>query len=419
MRHVDRRAGCLRASGAVWSADATAPAAGTRPAVTSLRGDTESATAAADASAQGNVAELTQMLHDGRIVEMRTTYNGSYGASLMFDPREMTYYVALFQDKHLWRVIRSQEKSRAEMVYANFVQQTVQLADIEIRRTELEAQKAFLERVIALQANRAQQLSRRALRAASRLKSRSSGARRRSRRRRCRSKAGCTDALRDLQEQVRQLEKQTETGLPAHNNESSDGRRDEQNPAKQASPGFMAGHQRANASGVSVRRRWDSCAVQSTGGGRARGADRLGSVQRARHRDQRERIIERVAHVAGCARQCGEPLAGAGVDRVVADRRPCGHPHHGWCSDRRRRHALAARTRRRGSGGGGGGGGGGRRHAGCCLLDEAMREDARYGAWPAVARPLSRLVRPSCAAEARSSTYAAELQRPARPRTTT
>ena len=61
----------------------------------------------------------------------------------MFDPREMTYYVALFQDKHLWRVIRSQEKSRAEMVYANFVQQTVQLADIEIRRTELEAQKAF------------------------------------------------------------------------------------------------------------------------------------------------------------------------------------------------------------------------------------------------------------------------------------
>ncbi|CAB3974563.1 putative lipoprotein [Burkholderia cenocepacia] len=211
-------AACAQA-GAAWSADATAPAAGTRPAVTSLRGDTEvSATAAPDASAQGNVAELTQMLHDGRIVEMRTTYNGSYGASLMFDPREMTYYVALFQDKHLWRVIRSQEKSRAEMVYANFVQQTVQLADIEIRRTELEAQKAFLERVIALQANRAQQLQ--ADLSVARSQQAEVAQRQRSAQEQAQAlqveKRAAQMQLRDLQEQVRQLEKQTETGLPAH-----------------------------------------------------------------------------------------------------------------------------------------------------------------------------------------------------------
>ncbi|MDN7492591.1 MULTISPECIES: DUF2968 domain-containing protein [Burkholderia] len=211
-------AACAQA-GAAWSADATAPAAGTRPAVTSLRGDTAaSATAAPDASAQGNVAELTQMLHDGRIVEMRTTYNGSYGASLMFDPREMTYYVALFQDKHLWRVIRSQEKSRAEMVYANFVQQTVQLADIEIRRTELEAQKAFLERVIALQANRAQQLQ--ADLSVARSQQAEVAQRQRSAQEQAQAlqveKRAAQVQLRDLQEQVRQLEKQTETGLPAH-----------------------------------------------------------------------------------------------------------------------------------------------------------------------------------------------------------
>ncbi|OXI89814.1 hypothetical protein CFB40_05230 [Burkholderia sp. AU31652] len=211
-------AACAQA-GAAWSADATAPAAGTRPAVTSLRGDTAaSATAAPDASAQGNVAELTQMLHDGRIVEMRTTYNGSYGASLMFDPREMTYYVALFQDKHLWRVIRSQEKTRAEMVYANFVQQTVQLADIEIRRTELEAQKAFLERVIALQANRAQQLQ--ADLSVARSQQAEVAQRQRSAQEQAQAlqveKRAAQVQLRDLQEQVRQLEKQTETGLPAH-----------------------------------------------------------------------------------------------------------------------------------------------------------------------------------------------------------
>ncbi|CAI8692148.1 MULTISPECIES: DUF2968 domain-containing protein [Burkholderia] len=210
-------AACAQA-GAAWSADATAPVAGTRPAVTSLSGDAVPAASASDASAQGNVAELTQMLHDGRIVEMRTTYNGSYGASLMFDPREMTYYVALFQDKHLWRVIRSQEKSRAEMVYANFVQQTVQLADIEIRRTELQAQKTFLERVIALQANRAQQLQ--ADLSVARSQQAEVAQRQKSAQEQTHAlqveKRAAQMQLRDLQEQVRQLEKQTETGLPSH-----------------------------------------------------------------------------------------------------------------------------------------------------------------------------------------------------------
>ncbi|MGU7813710.1 DUF2968 domain-containing protein [Burkholderia sp. AW49-1] len=214
-------AACAHA-GAAWS-DATAPVAGTRPAVTSLSGDAAtavpaSATSATDATAQGNVAELTQMLHDGRIVEMRTTYNGSYGASLMFDPREMTYYVALFQDKHLWRVIRSQEKNRAEMVYANFVQQTVQLADVEIRRTELQAQKTFLERVIALQANRAQQLQADlniARGQQSEVAQRQKAAQEQTQALQIEKRAAQVQ-LRDLQEQVRQLERQSETGLPAH-----------------------------------------------------------------------------------------------------------------------------------------------------------------------------------------------------------
>ncbi|WP_321808110.1 DUF2968 domain-containing protein [Burkholderia sp. BCC1993] len=211
-------AACVHA-GAAWSVDATAPVAGSRPAVTSLRGDaaTAASASATDATAQGNVAELTQMLHDGRIVEMRTTYNGSYGASLMFDPREMTYYVALFQDKHLWRVVKSQEKTRAEMVYANFVQQTTQLADVEIRRTELQAQKAFLERVIALQANRAQQLQ--ADLSVARSQQAEVVQRQKSAQEQTQAlqveKRAAQLQLRELQEQVRQLERQTETGLPA------------------------------------------------------------------------------------------------------------------------------------------------------------------------------------------------------------
>jgi chromosome segregation ATPase len=55
-------------------------------------------------------------------------------------------------------VIKSQDDGRAEAVYAGFVQQTAQLAEVEIRRTQLQAQKAFIEDVIALSEDRAKRL---------------------------------------------------------------------------------------------------------------------------------------------------------------------------------------------------------------------------------------------------------------------
>lgn len=148
---------------------------------------------------------------------MRTTYNGSYGASLMFDPQAMTYYVALFQDRHLWRVIKSQDKGRAESVYGNFIRQTVQLSDIEIRRTELQAQKAFIEQVIALSAERAQRLQ------ADLNVARTQQAEAAQRQKAAQEQAHALQIeqraaqaqLRELQQQVQQLQRQTETGLPA------------------------------------------------------------------------------------------------------------------------------------------------------------------------------------------------------------
>ncbi|EEH27556.1 conserved hypothetical protein [Burkholderia pseudomallei Pakistan 9] len=44
---------------------------------------------------------------------MRTTYNGSYGASLLLNIQEGTYFVALFQQKAFWRVIRTASEARA------------------------------------------------------------------------------------------------------------------------------------------------------------------------------------------------------------------------------------------------------------------------------------------------------------------
>ncbi|KLU26973.1 hypothetical protein EOS_06320 [Caballeronia mineralivorans PML1(12)] len=110
------------------------------------------------ATVNGNVAELQQMIREGKVKELRTTYNGSYGASMLFYPDEMTFYIALFQQKKFWRVIKTQVDSRAETLYADFAKNTAALADTEIRRTKLEAEKSFADRLIAVQQGRANRL---------------------------------------------------------------------------------------------------------------------------------------------------------------------------------------------------------------------------------------------------------------------
>jgi len=106
----------------------------------------------------GTITELQQMIRDGKVIEMRTTYNGSYGASMLFYPDQMVYYVALFQQKKFWRVIKTQTDTRAEAVYGDFAKSTALLADSEIRREKLQAENAFADRLIALQQNRANRL---------------------------------------------------------------------------------------------------------------------------------------------------------------------------------------------------------------------------------------------------------------------
>jgi hypothetical protein len=129
-----------------------APAVAAAPVATPLTSDE------AKQSVTGNVAELQQMIHGNDLTELRTTYNGSYGASLLFYGKEMTYYVALFQQKTFWRVIKTQDEGRAEAVYGDFARKSVQLADVEIRRTKLDAQKAYTDRLVALTQDRASRL---------------------------------------------------------------------------------------------------------------------------------------------------------------------------------------------------------------------------------------------------------------------
>jgi ribosomal protein L22 len=107
----------------------------------------------------GNVSEVQDLLKAGSLAELRSARNGSYGAQLYFLPRELVYYVVLAQETRLWRVVKTQDEARAESVYAQFSRKSFELAAGEIRRTQLQAQTALLDRVIAVSADRASRLS--------------------------------------------------------------------------------------------------------------------------------------------------------------------------------------------------------------------------------------------------------------------
>ncbi|KVM99729.1 hypothetical protein WJ62_16700 [Burkholderia diffusa] len=109
-------------------------------------------------NAEGAVDELIHKVADSKIVELRTTYNGSYGASLLIEPMTITYYVVLFVDKRYWRVIKDTDEARADADYKKFVRDTNELARNEIRRTKLEAQKLRLEQMLALSELRARRI---------------------------------------------------------------------------------------------------------------------------------------------------------------------------------------------------------------------------------------------------------------------
>ncbi|WP_060252832.1 DUF2968 domain-containing protein [Burkholderia pseudomultivorans] len=77
---------------------------------------------------KANVAELRRLLYNPRIEELRTAYNGRYGASLLFYGKTRIYYVAFFHDKKFSRVVKTGDASRASTIYQNFVQESLRLS---------------------------------------------------------------------------------------------------------------------------------------------------------------------------------------------------------------------------------------------------------------------------------------------------
>lgn len=101
------------------------------------------------AASPGAVQELQTLIKQHELSELRTTYNGKYGASLLFHPGTLTYYVALFHDGQFWRVAKMTDAARSEALYRDFVEQTVKLSQVEIRRILLDAQNAHIAQLVA------------------------------------------------------------------------------------------------------------------------------------------------------------------------------------------------------------------------------------------------------------------------------
>lgn len=93
---------------------------------------------------------LQDLIAQQRVTELRTSYNATYGTSLLFHAGELDYYVALFQRNDFWRVIKTKDALKAEQTYLIFSENTRQLAQTDIERTRLRAEQRFMEKQLAM-----------------------------------------------------------------------------------------------------------------------------------------------------------------------------------------------------------------------------------------------------------------------------
>lgn len=103
---------------------------------------------AASARSSSTVSELQDLIQNRQVSELRTAYNGTYGASLLFKAEDLSYYVALFQQKDFWRVLKTSSDKQAETTFRAFAAQSAELAEVEIKRIKLQAESAHAERLL-------------------------------------------------------------------------------------------------------------------------------------------------------------------------------------------------------------------------------------------------------------------------------
>jgi Protein of unknown function (DUF2968) len=96
------------------------------------------------------VESLRQLIDNHQLTEMRTTYNSTFGASLLFRPETLGYYVVLFHGKEFWRVMQTDSFDDAESLYRTFMAQTQTLGQVEIDTMRLDAGNKYAEHMISV-----------------------------------------------------------------------------------------------------------------------------------------------------------------------------------------------------------------------------------------------------------------------------
>jgi len=113
---------------------------------------------APEQASSGTVAYLRQLIDRHQLTQLRTTFNGHYGATLFFQPDKLSYYVALFHDDAYWRVIQTDSERSAESIYSAFAEQTEKLAEVDIDALRLKAGNAYAEQMVAMNEKRLKNL---------------------------------------------------------------------------------------------------------------------------------------------------------------------------------------------------------------------------------------------------------------------
>ncbi|MCA8213649.1 DUF2968 domain-containing protein [Burkholderia cepacia] len=171
---------------------------------------------AGESTGPSTVDDLQRQIQAHSLTEMRTSYNGSYGASLLFNVKDGAYFVALFQQKAFWRVIKTYDESRAEAIYRDFSHQAERLAVNELRAAKLESQKAQMDKQIEVTQDRARRLQ--ADISIARQQQAAVADRQKSVRNETvalqAQQAELQSQLRALQQQVRSLQREADAGLP-------------------------------------------------------------------------------------------------------------------------------------------------------------------------------------------------------------
>jgi ornithine cyclodeaminase/alanine dehydrogenase-like protein (mu-crystallin family) len=155
MKQAKHMAFCWLAIGVLIGTTACTPASAARGPVPASN---TSSVMPGENTVGNTAAELRRLMDAQQLTELRTTYNGTYGASLLFHAESLNYYVALFHDKEFWRVIRTDSADNAEQVYRTFVDQTAQLSQVYIDTIRLQAGKAYTDRMVQMNEKRLQGL---------------------------------------------------------------------------------------------------------------------------------------------------------------------------------------------------------------------------------------------------------------------